>query len=234
MQLSSQWNGAFEGQLVLTNQTNQPLTSWRTSFTSRYELRGVSDFSLQQERQADGTWLVTISPPSWGGQLQAGTPVRSYVQGLIPNGGQLTSLDPSLVLITPGTTTTSNSAPEPSAPTPQPESVDPLIGGDSSVVPPISRDVLVAASETRLLAMEDQAEQFRLGYAWGRQLRIDNFDPIHDRLDLRGFWAEGQQAQVVGTADGVRVELPFNQQSILLPGLSLQQWNSRALALWAG
>ena len=234
MQLSSQWNGAFEGQLVLTNQTNQPLTSWRTSFTSRYELRGVSDFSLQQERQADGTWLVTISPPSWGGQLQAGTPVRSYVQGLIPNGGQLTSLDPSLVLITPGTTTTSNSAPEPSAPTPQPESVDPLIGGDSSVVPPISRDVLVAASETRLLAMADQAEQFRLGYAWGRQLRIDNFDPIHDRLDLRGFWAEGQQAQVVGTADGVRVELPFNQQSILLPGLSLQQWNSQALALWAG
>ena len=234
MQLSSQWNGAFEGQLVLTNQTNQPLTTWRTSFTSRYELRGVSDFSLQQERQADGTWLVTISPPSWGGQLQAGTSVRSYVQGLIPNGGQLTSLDPSLVLITPGTTTTSNSAPEPSAPTPQPESVDPLIGGDSSVVPPISRDVLVAASETRLLAMADQAEQFRLGYAWGRQLRIDNFDPIHDRLDLRGFWAEGQQAQVVGTAEGVRVELPFNQQSILLPGLSLQQWNSQALAIWAG
>jgi hypothetical protein len=39
---------------------------------------------------------------------------------------------------------------------------------------------------------------------------------------------------VVGTADGVRVELPFNQQSILLPGLSLQQWNSQALAIWAG
>jgi hypothetical protein len=83
MQLSSQWNGAFEGQLVLTNQTNQPLATWSASFTSRYELRGVSDFSLQQQRQADGTWLVTISPPSWGGQLQVGTPIRSYVQGII-------------------------------------------------------------------------------------------------------------------------------------------------------
>ena len=194
MQLSSQWNGAFEGQLVLTNQTNQPLTTWTTSFISRYELRGVSDFSLQQQHQADGTWLVTISPPSWGGQLLAGTPVRSYVQGLIPNGGQLTSLDPSLVLITSGTTTSANSGPDPSAPAPQPEPVDPLIGGDSSAVSLTSRDVLVAASDIRVLARGDQAEQFRLGYAWGRQLRIDNFDPIHDHLDLRGFWAEGQQA----------------------------------------
>ncbi len=234
IQLSSQWNGAFEGQLVLTNQTNQPLTTWSTSFTSRYELRGASDFSLQQQRQTDGTWLVTIRPPSWGGQLQAGTPVRSYVQGIIPNGGQLSSLDPSLVLITSGTSTSPSSDPAPNAPVPEPEPVDPLIGGDSSVVSPTPRDILVAVSDTRLLGRGDQAEQFRLGYAWGRQLRIDNFDPIHDRLDLRGFWAEGQQAQVVGTADGVRVELPFNQQSVLLSGLSLQQWNSQALNVWTG
>jgi hypothetical protein len=92
----------------------------------------------------------------------------------------------------------------------------------------------VAAGDTRLLARADQAEQFRLGYAWGRQLRIDGFDPIHDRLDLRGFWAEGQQAQVVGTADGIRIELPFNQQAVLLSGLRLQQWNSQSLAVWAG
>jgi hypothetical protein len=117
---------------------------------------------------------------------------------------------------------------------PEPAPVDPLIGGDSSVVSPTPRDILVAVSDTRLLGRGDQAEQFRLGYAWGRQLRIDNFDPIHDRLDLRGFWAEGQQAQVVGTADGVRVELPFNQQSVLLSGLSLQQWNSQALNVWTG
>lgn len=234
MQLSSQWNGAFEGQLVLTNQTNQPLSAWRTSFISRYELRGVSDFSLQQQRQTDGTWLVTISPPSWGGQLQAGTPVRSYVQGILPNGTQLPSLDPALVLITAGSGASASSSPEPSAPGPAPEPVDPLIGGDSSVASPTSRDILVGVSETRLLARGDQAEQFRLGYAWGRQLRIDNFDPIHDRLDLRGFWGEGRQAQVVGSADGVRVELPFNQQSVLLSGLSLQQWNPQALTVWAG
>jgi hypothetical protein len=234
MQLSSQWNGAFEGQLVLTNQTNQPLATWSASFTSRYELRGVSDFSLQQQRQADGTWLVTISPPSWGGQLQVGTPVRSYVQGIIPNGAQLSSLDSALVLVTAGTSASASSTPQPSAPVPAPEPVDPLIGGQTSVAPSTSRDILVAAGDTRLLARADQAEQFRLGYAWGRQLRIDGFDPIHDRLDLRGFWAEGQQAQVVGTADGIRIELPFNQQAVLLSGLRLQQWNSQSLAVWAG
>jgi chitinase len=234
MQLSSQWNGAFEGQLVLTNQTNQPLATWSASFTSRYELRGVSDFSLQQQRQADGTWLVTISPPSWGGQLQVGTPVRSYVQGIIPNGAQLSSLDPAQVLVTAGTNTSASSTPQPSAPVPAPEPVDPLIGDQTSVAPSTSRDILVAAGDTRLLARADQAEQFRLGYAWGRQLRIDGFNPIHDRLDLRGFWAEGQQAQVVGTPDGIRVELPFNQQAVLLSGLSLQQWNSQVLTMWAG
>lgn len=236
MQLSNQWNGAFEGQLILTNQTDQPLTTWSVTFSSRYELRGVSDFSLQQEQEADGTWFITISPPSWGSPLPVGTTLQSYVQGIIPNGSQLDSLDPTLVLVTPGSTTSADPAPQLSAPAPVPgaEPADPVIGGDSSVVPSTTWDVVVAPGDTRLVASDELAEQFRLGYAWGRQLKIDGFDPTHDRLDLRGFWAEGQQAQVVGTSDGIRVELPFNQQAVLLSGLSLQQWSSEALTLWAG
>jgi hypothetical protein len=36
------------------------------TFTSRYALGSVSNFSLQQSQQADGTWLITLSPPTWG------------------------------------------------------------------------------------------------------------------------------------------------------------------------
>jgi hypothetical protein len=32
----------------------------------------------------------------------------------------------------------------------------------------------------------------------------------------------------------VRVDLPFNQQSVLLPGVSLDQWSIQALQIWAG
>lgn len=218
LQLSSQWGGAFEGQLLLTNQTGASLSQWSVSFSSRYELRGLSDFSLQQSRQVDGTWLVTLAPPSWGTTLQPGSVARSYVQGLIPGGGQLASLDAERVLTAAGT-----------AP------IDPITGGGVSTstgaaAPAV--DVVVGSGDTRLQARGDQAELFRLGYAWGRQLTIEGFNPNQDRLDLRSFWGEGQQARVLGSAEGVRVELPFNQQSVLLSGVSLEHWQSQALEVW--
>jgi hypothetical protein len=95
-------------------------------------------------------------------------------------------------------------------------------------------DVLVGSSDTLLQARGDQAELFRLGYAWGRQLTIEGFNPNQDRLDLRNFWGEGQQARVLGSAEGVRVELPFNQQAVLLPGVTLEQWHPQGLEVWAG
>lgn len=238
LQLSSQWGGAFEGQLLLTNQGGQALSQWSVSFSSRYELRGLSDFSLQQSRQADGTWLVTLTPPSWGTTLQPGTTARSYVQGLIPGGGQLASLDADLVLTAAGSAAPAQPLPIPEPVTPvAPAPLDPITGGDGSTssgtaVPTV--DVLVGGSDTRLQARGDQAELFRLGYAWGRQLTIEGFNPNQDRLDLRSFWGEGQQARVLGSAEGVRVELPFNQQAVLLPGVSLDQWQPHGLEVWAG
>lgn len=239
--LSGQWNGAFEGQLIVTNQSEQVLDQWSVSFFSRYELRGLSDFTLQQSRQLDGTWLVTLTPPSWGASLQPSAAAQSYVQGVIPGGGQLASLDPTLVLLSGDSPIAAepDSAPQPMPVVPvQPDPVDPITGGGVSgggtleVVTPM--DILVGSNVTRLQARDDQAEQFRLGYVWGRQLTIDGFNPSQDRLDLRGFWAEGQQAQVLATADGVRVDLPFNQQSVLLNGVSLNQWTTDNLMIWAG
>jgi GH18 family chitinase len=238
LQLSSQWGGAFEGQLLLSNQGAAPLGQWSVSFSSRYELRGASDFSLQQSRQADGTWLVTLSPPAWGSSLQPGAVARSYVQGLIPGGGQLTRLDSSLVLVGAG----SDAAPGP-APVVIPDAspstpVDVITGGgavappSASVSPPTaSVDVLIGSSDTRLVARNDQAESFRLSYAWGRQLTIEGFDPGQDVIDLRGFWGEGRQAQISAGPGGMRIDLPFNQQSVLLPGVSLDQWSPQAITL---
>ena len=227
LQLSSQWSGAFEGTLLLTNQGGEALSTWSVSFTSRYELRGLSDFTLQQSRNGDGTWLVTLSPPSWGTTLQPGSTSRSYVQGLIPAGGQLPSLDASQVLVGGAPI----AAPQPVL-QPEPLVPDPIIG--APLAPAALVDVPVAPATSRLQARGDLAEQFRLGYAWGRELTIEGFDPSRDVLDLRGFWGEGQQARVLGVADGTRIALDFNQQSVLLPGVTVEQVLPGVVQIWQG
>ena len=65
------------------------------------------------------------------------------------------------------------------------------------------------------------------------QLLIEQFDPSQDRLDLLGFWAEGHQAQLMdlGSA-GTRVDLPFNQQSITLSGVNINQLSGGQLLIW--
>lgn len=236
LELGSQWNGAFEGNLVLTNRGSQPLGDWSVSFNSRYELRGLSDFTLQQTRNGDGTWQVTLTPPSWGTTLLPGVASRSYVQGLIPAGGQLSSLDSSLVLLGAPQV---NPQPDPLAPDPlepvedlEPLAPDPIVGGPMD--PAALVDVVVAPDATRLQASAGLAEQFRLSYAWGRNLTIEGFDPGEDVIDLRGFWAEGQQAQVLGTADGARIALDFNQQSVFLPGVMADQLLPGVVQVWQG
>jgi GH18 family chitinase len=239
LQLSSQWNGAFEGALVLTNQGSQALSAWSVSFTSRYELRGLSDFSLQQSRNGDGTWQITLTPPSWGTTLQPGSTSRSYVQGLIPAGGLLPSLEGGQVLVAQAPTAAPAPVPQPDplVPTPDPlapapVAPDPIIGTPQAPATPV--DVLVAPGATRLQASGELAEQFRLGYAWGRELTIEGFDPSRDVLDLRGFWGEGQQARVLGVADGTRIALDFNQQSVLLPGVTVDQVLPGVVQIWQG
>lgn len=99
LSLTKQWNGAFEGEITLTNTGNVPLSQWSVSFRSRYALRSVSNFTLQQSQQADGSWLITLSPPKWGTSLAPGRAYRSYVQGILPPATRLPSLSASEVLI---------------------------------------------------------------------------------------------------------------------------------------
>jgi hypothetical protein len=78
------------------------------------------------------------------------------------------------------------------------------------------------------------SETFLLTYAWGRQLEIRGFDPGQDRLDLTGFWQQGNEARVVSLGSGgSRVDLPFNQQQILFPAVEAGALAS-ALQRWQG
>jgi hypothetical protein len=62
--VSNQWSGTFEGTLTLTNNSNQTLDNWSITFSSRYALKNVSNFSIQQVQSADRTWSVTLRPPA--------------------------------------------------------------------------------------------------------------------------------------------------------------------------
>ena len=77
LNLSSQWSGTFEGQLVVTNSGPGAVTSWSASLISRYALSNISDFSMSQSQLADGSWQVTLKPPSWGLALAAGASAGS-------------------------------------------------------------------------------------------------------------------------------------------------------------
>jgi hypothetical protein len=120
LRLSKQWNGSFEGEILLTNTSAKPISQWSVSFTSRYALRQVSNFSLQQSQRADGTWLITLGPPRWGTTLQPNRASRSYMQGALPAGTRLGSLSSSEVLLAgSGSGSTPASTPTPT-PTPTP------------------------------------------------------------------------------------------------------------------
>ncbi len=94
--------------------------------------------------------------------------------------------------------------------------------------------VVVAATDRLLNAGAGVLDTFVLGYAWGRQLEIRGFDPTQDRLDLTGFWQQSAEAQVVSLGSGgSRVDLPFNQQQIVLPGVEATAL-AGALLRWQG
>ena len=128
--VSNQWSGTFEGTITLTNNSNQILDNWSITFNSRYALKNVSNFSIQQVQSADGTWSVTLRPPSWGTRLTAGLSASSYVQGTIPGGARLAQPDAALVLLGgTGSTPAPIVNPVPVTPTPP---VSPLPAGGTN------------------------------------------------------------------------------------------------------
>ena len=99
LRLSKQWSGAFEGEISLIHSGPTALQQWSVSFRSRHPLAMVSNFTLQQSREADGSWLITLSPPRWGGSLRPNRASRSYVQGRLPAGTRLPSLSGAELLL---------------------------------------------------------------------------------------------------------------------------------------
>ncbi|WP_191964865.1 glycosyl hydrolase family 18 protein [Synechococcus sp. RSCCF101] len=128
---TSQWSGVFEGTLQITNTGSTTLNDWSLVFSSPFELRSVSDFTLNQQQQADGSWRITLTPPNWGGALAPGSSSSSYAQGLIPGGGLLPDLAETASLLSSDGSGTPPVEPGPVDPAPvdpapaDPDPVDP-------------------------------------------------------------------------------------------------------------
>ena len=91
VQLGSSWSGAFEGTLTVRNSGSSAVAAgWSVSFLSDHRLGSISDFQLQQQLQADGRTLVTLSAPSWAASqgLAAGASLSSYFQAQGDRAGQ--------------------------------------------------------------------------------------------------------------------------------------------------
>lgn len=83
VQLGSSWSGAYEGTLTVRNSGSSAVAAgWSVSFISDHRLASISDFQVQQQLQANGRTLVTLSAPSWSVNqgLAAGARLSSYVQ----------------------------------------------------------------------------------------------------------------------------------------------------------
>ncbi|MFZ4566427.1 MAG: cellulose binding domain-containing protein [Prochlorococcaceae cyanobacterium] len=169
-------------------------------------------------------WSLNRDAPGPAGQLantHAGLP------GMAPGAfstvwGDYGS-DPLLNGATTTTSTSTNTTTNPNAGLP---GADPLLNA--------TRRITVNAGDRLLTATAGVSETFLLTYAWGRQLEIRGFDPGQDRLDLTGFWQQGNEARVVSLGSGgSRVDLPFNQQQILFPAVEAGALAS-ALQRWQG
>ena len=91
IQLGSAWSGAYEGTLTVRNSGSSAVAAgWNVSFLSDHRLGSVSDFQLQQQLQADGRTLVTLSAPNWAASqgLAAGASFSSYFQAQGDRAGQ--------------------------------------------------------------------------------------------------------------------------------------------------
>jgi GH18 family chitinase len=91
IKIGSNWDGAYEGTItVLNGGSGTVAAGWSVSFTSRHALRSISDFSVQQQALADGSFRVTLSAPVWAAAqpLAAGASLSSYFQASATLSGQ--------------------------------------------------------------------------------------------------------------------------------------------------
>ena len=109
----------MSGQLTLANSGDTLLTDW--SYTFRTTQKDVQVWSSTYDvvDLGDGTYEVTIRPPSWGGSIPAGGSLSLSFNAVsvdLPNSGTLTDA----MFFVNSTVEGSGSEPEP-APAPEPE-----------------------------------------------------------------------------------------------------------------
>jgi GH18 family chitinase len=91
IKIGSSWDGAYEGTITVLNGSSGTVAAgWSVSFNSRHALRSISDFSVQQQALADGSYRVTLSAPVWAAAqpLAAGASLSSYFQASATLSGQ--------------------------------------------------------------------------------------------------------------------------------------------------
>ena len=91
IKIGSSWDGAYEGTITVLNGGSATVAAgWSVSFNSRHALRSISDFSVQQQALADGSYRVTLSAPVWAAAqpLAAGASLSSYFQASATLSGQ--------------------------------------------------------------------------------------------------------------------------------------------------
>ena len=94
IKLGSSWAGAYEGTITVLNGGSGAVPAgWSVSFTSRHALGSISDFSVQQQALADGSYRVTLAAPAWAAAqpLAAGASLSSYFQASANLSGQTVS-----------------------------------------------------------------------------------------------------------------------------------------------
>ena len=89
----------MSGQLTLTNAGDTALSDWSYSFRTNQKDVQVWSSTYDVVDLGDGTYEVTIRPPSWGVPIPAGGSLSlsfNAVSADLPNSGTLTDEQPAI------------------------------------------------------------------------------------------------------------------------------------------
>ena len=161
--------GGMSGQLTLTNSGDTSLTDWSYRFRTTQKDVQVWSSTYDVVDLGDGTYEVTVGPPSWGASIPAGGSLSLSFNAVsvdLPNSGTLTDE----MFFVDATVDDLSSEPEPSPaadPEPQPE-------------PELEPEV---QSEVEAPTADAPARVFEVDVYSGE---VTDFRPGIDRLDFGG------------------------------------------------
>ena len=172
--------GGMSGQLTLENLSDEPLTDWSYSFITNQKDVQVWSSTYNVVDLGDGTYEVTVAPPSWGATIPAGGSINLSFNAKsvgLPNSGTLTD---EMFFVD------SDSTPvvEPE-PTPEPEVVEPepeVIEPEAEIEPPAPEPEVVEP-EVEAPVDDSPARVYEVDVYSGE---VTDFRPGIDSLDFGG------------------------------------------------